>query len=100
MLNTIAASQTDQVLSKVSGGSTGMTGDRLDYVLVIPASTSPGAVTLKDGNGAAITLFAGGASSVATLHPFTVPVGEASKAGGWKLTTGANVSAIAFGNFT
>ena len=100
MLNTIAAGQTDQALSKISGTTTGTTGDRLDYVLIIPASTSPGAVTIKDGNGAAVTIFAGGSSSVATLHPFTVPVGEASKAGGWKLTTGANVSAIAFGNFT
>lgn len=101
MLNTIAASQTAQTLSKVSGGTTGAAGDRIDYVLVVPATTSPGNVKIKDGGGADVTIFTGGASSVLALTPFPIFLGgEASKSGGWKITTGANVSVVAFGNFS
>lgn len=92
---TVAAGQTNQAL-----GATGATGDLLTGVLIIPATTSPGAVSIKDGAGAAITVFAGGADSVSTLHPFFVPLGIKSGAGAWQITTGANVSAIGAGNFT
>lgn len=92
---TVAASQTDQVL-----GSTGATGDYLAAVLIIPATTSPGAVSIKDGSGSAITIFTGGASSVSNLVPFSVPLGIVSTGGAWKVTTGANVSAIGSGKFT
>lgn len=92
---TVAASQTDQMM-----GATGAIGDRLDGVLIIPATTSPGAVSIEDGNTNTV-IFAGGASSVASLVPFYVPLGGIlSVAGGWEITTGANVSAIAFGQFT
>jgi hypothetical protein len=92
---TVAASQTTQAL-----GATGATGDLLTGVLIIPATTSPGAVAIKDGAGTAITVFAGGAASVSTLHPFFIPLGIRSGAGAWQITTGANVSVIAAGNFT
>jgi hypothetical protein len=92
---TVAASQTDQAL-----GATGATGDYLASVLIVPATTSPGAVSIKDGAGSSITIFTGGASSVAALAPFSVPIGAKSTGGAWKVTTGANVSAIAFGRFT
>ena len=92
---TVAASQTTQVL-----GATGATGDYLAGVLIIPATTSPGAVAIKDGSGAAITVFAGGTDSVLSLHPFMVPLGITSGAGAWQITTGANVSVIGIGNFT
>lgn len=92
---TIAASQTDQVM-----GATGATGDYLAGLLVVPASTSPGAIAIKDGAGSAITVFAGGASSVSNLVPFFVPLGIRSTAGAWKVTTGANLSVVATGNFT
>ena len=92
---TVAASQTTQAL-----GATGATGDLLTGVLIIPATTSPGAVSIKDGAGTAITVFAGGTDSVSTLHPFFVPLGIRSGAGAWQVTTGANVSAIGVGNFT
>lgn len=91
---TVAASQTAQVL-----GATGATGDYLAGVLVIPATTSPGAVSILD-NATSITVFTGGATSVSNLVPFMVPVGAASKNGAWKVTTGANVSCIAIGKFT
>lgn len=92
---TVAASATNQTI-----GTTGATGDLLVSLLIIPATTSPGAVTIKDGAGAAITVFAGGASSVGTLHPFSVSLGIKSSSGAWQVSTGANVSAIAAGNFT
>lgn len=91
----VAASASTQAL-----GATGATGDLLTGVLIIPATTSPGAVQIKDGAGSAITVFAGGADSVSTLHPFFVPLGIRSGAGAWQLTTGANVSAIGVGNFS
>lgn len=71
---TVAASQTDQAL-----GATGGVGDYLAGLLIVPATTSPGAVSIKDGGGSAITVFAGGALSV---------------------STGTNVSVIAIGKFT
>ena len=91
---TVAASQTAQVL-----GATGGTGDFLMGVLIIPATTSPGAVSILD-NATSITIFTGGASSVSNLVPFMVPLGIYSVSGAWKVTTGANVSAIGIGNFT
>lgn len=92
---TVAASATDQAL-----GATGATGDYLSGLLIIPATTSPGAVSIKDGSGSAITIFTGGASSVSNLVPFFVPLGMISTGGAWKVTTGANVSAIGIGSFT
>jgi hypothetical protein len=92
---TVAASQTDQVL-----GATGATGDLLARLLIVPASTSPGAVSIKDGAGSAITVFTGGAASVTTLTPFSIPLNLYSLAGSWKVTTGAAVSVLASGNFT
>jgi len=90
----VAASATAQAL-----GATGGTGDYIAGVLVVPATTSPGAVTLLD-NATSITIFTGGASSVSNLVPFYIPLGANSVSGAWKLTTGTNVSCIAFGDFT
>lgn len=92
---TVAASATDQAL-----GATGATGDYLAGLLIVPATTSPGAVSIKDGSGSAITVFTGGASSVSNLVPFFVPLGIKSTGGAWKVTTGTNVSAIGVGNFS
>lgn len=92
---TVAASQTDQVM-----GASGASGDYLGGVLVVPATTSPGAVSIKDGSGTAITLFTGGTDSVSNLVPFMVPFGAKSTGGAWKVTTGANVSAVAVGTFS
>ena len=91
---TVAASQTAQAL-----GATGATGDYISGILVIPATTSPGLVTLLD-NAISIPVFVGGASSVSNLVPFFIPLGMISVSGAWKITTGANVSCIGIGNFT
>lgn len=92
---TVAASQTDQSL-----GATGARGDYLSGLLIVPATTSPGVVSIKDDSGSAITVFTGGASSVNSLVPFFVPLGLVSLLGAWRVTTGANVSVIAVGTFT
>jgi hypothetical protein len=92
---TVAASQTDQMM-----GPTGGVGDTIEGILVIPATTSPGAISIEDGS-TNTTVFAGGASSVSNLVPFYIPLNNiASVSGGWEITTGANVSCIVFGNFT
>ena len=91
---TVAASATDQVL-----GTTGAANDYLAGVLIVPATTSPGAVSIKDGSGSAITIFTGGSLSVSNLVPFFVPLGIKC-ATAWKMSTGASVSAIAVGNFS
>jgi hypothetical protein len=91
---TVVASATDQVI-----GATGATGDRLAGILINPATTSPGNVIIKDGSTTIYT-FAGGASSVSNLATIPVPLGIKSVSGAWKITTGANVSVIAIGDFT
>ena len=70
---TVAASQTAQVL-----GGTGKKGDYISGLIVVPETTSPGAVTLLDGS-TSITVFAGG--TVTDLRPFFIPPGLRSKSG-------------------
>ncbi len=91
---TIAASATAQVL-----GTTGAKGDYLAGLLVIPATTSPGAIAILDDT-TSITVFTGGASSVSNLVPFFIPLSMRSVSGAWKVTTGSNVSVIGVGSFT
>ena len=82
-------------------GATGAAGDYFSHILVVPTTTSPGAITIRDGAAGTVrTYFAGGASSVTSLVPFALPVRERSVAGGWHITTGANVTVQAVGNFT
>ena len=90
----VAASQTDQMM-----GATGAAGDYLAGVLIIPATTSPGEVSIEDGSTNRV-IFTGGASSVTNLVPFFVPLGIYSVSGGWEITTGTNVSCIGVGSFT
>ena len=89
---TVAASQTAQAL-----GATGATGDLIERLIIVPATTSPGLVTLLD-NATSIPIMVTGGTT--TLEPIIVPLGIRSVSGAWKITTGANVSVIAVGNFT
>lgn len=91
---TVAASQTAQVL-----GATGAAGDYVSGLLVIPATTGPGEITLLDG-ATSIIVFSGGVGSVADLKPFYIPLGMKSVSGAWKVTTGTSVSVIGIGRFT
>jgi hypothetical protein len=91
---TVAASATDQVL-----GATGAIGDVLDGVLIQPGTTSPGTVVVKDGATTVYT-FPGGASSASNLWPVYVPLNLTALGAGFKITTGADVTALATGSFT
>lgn len=90
---TVAASQTAQVL-----GASGAPADFLTGLLIIPATTSPGVVTILDG-AVSIPIFVGGATSLSNLAPVWVPLGMYAVTA-WKVTTGANVSVIAVGRFS
>ena len=90
----VAASQTSQML-----GATGAAGDFLARVVIVPASLSPGAVSVSDG-ATSVPLLPGGLNSVAVLVPIVVDLGLRAVAGGWRVTTGANVSVLAVGRFT
>lgn len=92
----VAASQTAAEL-KVSAGAT---GDYLAGVLVIPATTAPGVVTILDNATTLIAYPGGGTTALLTLTPFYIPVGAVSRSGAWKITTGANVSVLAMGRFS
>jgi hypothetical protein len=86
------------VASQVLGGA-GAVGDYLEGVLIVPDTTSPGAVAIVD-NVTTFTIFTGGTNSLVALAPIYVQLGIVSASGPWKLGTGANVRCIAIGRFT
>lgn len=100
----VAASQTNQVLGPRS--LTTKKGDVIVRILIIPLTNSPGAVSVKDGSGAAMQIYAGGVGGVTAnleLRPIPIDFGKEgmrSAIGSWQVTTGANVTALAIGRFT
>ncbi len=90
---TVAAAATDQAL-----GASGAAGDWLRGLLIVPATTGAGTVSIKDGAGSGINVFVSG--TLADLTPIWIPLWIKSTSGAWKVTTGSNVSVIAVGNFT
>lgn len=88
---TVAASATDQAL-----GATGALGDFLSHIIIQPATTGAGTVTVKDGTTVIFTFTSG---TLGDLKPITVPFNAISLNGAWKVTTGANVAVVGFGNF-
>jgi hypothetical protein len=88
---TVPAGQTAQEI-----GGTGGVADFISHILVVPATTSPGAITLIDG-GTSFTVFTGG--TVSDIRPFHISLMMYSKNGAWKVTTGSNVSVVAVGTF-
>lgn len=92
---TVAASQTAQVM-----GATGATGDYLAYVEVFPGTAGCGVVTILDNAGTWGTFAGGGTTALPSLVPFRIDVGAYSTSGAWKITTGANVTAVGVGKFT
>lgn len=89
---TVAASQTAQVL-----GTTGTAGDLLKRLVISPATTGPGLVTIIDGATSIVIMVTGGTT---TLAPINVELGMKSRNGPWSITTGANLTVIAIGKFT
>lgn len=89
----VAASQTDQVISKNKGSV-------IQRFIIVPATTSPGAVTFQEGaSGTDRTLFTGGASSVSDLTPIVIEYGGRASGDGFRVSTGANVSVIVVGRY-
>jgi hypothetical protein len=90
---TVAASQTDQVL-----GVYGAAGDYLDGLLCVVTTAANSLVQVQDGSGTEITVFpdapGGGIGS------YYVPFGAKSVSGAWKVTTDSGVAVVAFGRFT
>jgi hypothetical protein len=91
---TVAASQSDQAL-----GPNGAIGDILERLVIVPATTGAGVVQIKDGDGSAITVFTGG-GTLSDLKTHVIEIKARSRAGAWKVTTGANVSVLAVGAFS
>ena len=76
-VNRLASPNYEAVPANSAGatlGGAGGAGDLLASLVIVPANTSPGAVSIRDGNGAVVVIFPGGVNSVTTLHPFTVTV--------------------------
>jgi hypothetical protein len=89
---TVAASQTAQAM-----GATGATGDYLSHVVFQPTATNAGTSTILDNATVIFTLTTG---TLSDLRPITVPINARSVSGAWKITTGASMTATAFGDFT
>lgn len=89
---TVAASNAGTFLGTKAGAI-------IRRIVVIAATTSPGAVTLQDGANTAITIYPGGATSLVDLKPTVIELGFRSTAGKFTVVTGANVSIIAIGRF-
>ena len=93
---TVAASQTDQVL-----GPVGAQGDVLERLIITVGTAATAAVSIKDGNGSSIPILPnnpGGGVGV-----YVVPIGArcvAATTPGWKVTTGAGSTVVAVGRFT
>jgi hypothetical protein len=89
----VAASQTTKTL-----GAVGASGDYLESITIIPATTTPGAVNLFDGTTSIFLTVAG----TATVLPgvIQIPIRAYSTTGKWNITTGASVSVLCVGQFT
>lgn len=89
---TVAASQTDQIL-----GTKGGIGDYLHGLLLVVSTAATSATSIKDGT-TSIAVFPN--SPGGGVGTYWIPLGVASLTGVWSVTTGAGVAAIAIGLFT
>lgn len=90
---TVAASQTGQVL-----GNLGAKGDYI-HGLILVVSTAATAVTALLDGATSINVFPNAPGG--GVGTYWIPLGIAAQnTGGWSLTTGAGVAAIAVGLFT
>lgn len=77
-------------------------GDYLSHLIVVPASSAAGAVTLFDGTTAVLSIptVAGTGTGVTCPPPYTVICGMvATSTKAWNITCGAAVHAVAVGRF-
>lgn len=89
---TVAAGQTAQTI-----GATGAAGDYLSHVVLQPTAVAAGTSTILDN---ATVIFTYTAGTLTDLRPITIPINANSVSGAWKITTGASMTATAFGDFT
>lgn len=90
---TVAASQTDQVL-----GGTGAIGDYLHKLVCVVSTAATAATSIKDGSGSAIAVLPN--SPGGGVGTYVLELNMVSVAGAWKVTTGAGVAVIAVGRFS
>jgi hypothetical protein len=89
---TVAAGQTDAALGS------GQKGDVLARLLVVVATAATSTVSVKDGNGSAISVV----PANTPIGAYSLDVGAIAinaTTPGWKVTTGAGVSVVAVGKF-
>lgn len=79
-------------------GGTGAVGDEIDWLWIMPATTTPGAVVLLDGVIPVWTWPAG--ITLTDIRPIFVPLNLRSLTAGWGVTTPASVTVLAAGAFT
>lgn len=93
---TVAVSQSDQIL-----GVTGAVGDWLQRIIITVATAATAAVSIKDGNGSAISILPntpGGGVGVYVVELGLKAVNATTP--GWKVTTGAGSTVVGVGDFT
>jgi hypothetical protein len=90
---TVAAGQSDQAM-----GATGAAGDLLSLLICVVSTAATAAVSIKDGGGSAIAVLPN--SPGAGVGTYVIPLNLISRAGAWKITTGAGVAVVATGEFT
>lgn len=88
--------------TQVSTISDAAVGDYLHQLIVVPASSAAGVVTVFDGATAVLSIpaVAGSGTGTVTPPPYTLKCGMAAvTTQGWNITCGASVHAIAVGRF-
>lgn len=90
---TVAASQVADIL----GDPLASAGNTIDGLWIFPATTTPGTVIVLDDTAAVWTWPAG--ITVDSLAPIFIPLNLNAVNGPWKITTGADVSVLAWGVF-
>lgn len=95
---TVAAGQSGQTM-----GPVGKVGDLLERLIITVNTAATAAVSVADGNGAAIPIMPN--SPGGGVGVYTVEFGEGMRAQnattpGWKVTTGAGSTAVAVGRFS
>ena len=78
-------------------GAAGAIGDWLSHVVFQPQTTMPGACQILDG---AVVVYDLPAGTLVELRPIIIPQNAYSASGAWKITTGANMKATGYGDFT
>lgn len=80
------------------GANGGGIGDSIDYLWLLPTTTGPGTVVLLDGVIAVWTWPAG--LTLTDTRPIYIPLNIRAVSGPLHVTTGANIAALATGQFS